>query len=376
MNLLFIQLVLSAGAILGQESEIEFLNCPIIPRLPGLKFEDYNALGVAAAVNSTEDLKTFLASGCDINYNGTFWTDIQDDCEHILFKRLGISCVRVVKYSGYTALNLAVIMSSLEVVKLLVEVPGIDLDAGSTLPNSYPVFNAARAGDLDKLKVLVAAGASLDFRGGEDELPVMTAAVLSESVPTVSFLLNTGLDLNQKDNRQGTPAAVAAAFGYLDILKLLRNGGADLSIPVFTDNQTLIMQAIRNNQTEVVDYLIGEGLDVNAVDSDCFSNLAYAAELGNVAIVESLLDAGADIDFLNTEDERPALFQAISSNRTDTALVLLQRGAQVNIKTSRGFTSTYVAVEVGKFSVRNILMLKVILGWKSGSLGGAHQCWG
>ena len=375
MNLLFIQLVLSAGAILGQDSEIEFLNCPIIPRLPGLQFEDYNALGVAAVVNSTEDLKTFLASGCDINYNGTFWTDIQDDCEHILFKRLGVSCVRVVKYTGYTPLNLAVILSSLEIVKLLVDVPGIDLDAGSTLP-SNPVYNAASNGDLDKLKVLVDAGASLDFRGGEDGFPVITAAVLSESVPTVSYLVNTGLDLNQKDNRQFTPAAFAAVVGNLDILKLLRNGGADLSIRVFTDNQTLIMQAIRNNQTEVVDYLIGEGLDVNAVDSDGFSSLAYAAELGNVAIVESLLDAGADIDFLNTEDERPALYQATRSNRTDIAILLLQRGAQVNIKTSRGFTSTYLAVEVGKFGFLNIFLLKVILGWKSGSSGGAHQCWG
>ena len=343
MNLVFIQLILSAGAILGQDAG--FLNCPIISRLPGLKFEDFNALGVAAVVNSTEDLKTFLDSGCDVNYNGTFWTDIEEECEHPLFKILGVSCTRPIKYGGYTPLHLAVLLSSLEVVKFLVDVPGIDLDAGTTLPGN-PVYNAARAGDLDKLKVLVDAGASLDFRGGEDGLPVITAAVLSQSVPVVSFLVTTGLDLNEKNNRQFTPAAFAAAEGLMDILKLLKSGGADLSIPVFTDNHTIIIQAIRNNQTEVVDYLIGEGLDVNAVDGDGFSPLFFAVLKGNLAIVESLLEAGADIDFLNTEDQLPSLYQAISLNRTDIALALLQRGAQVNIETRGGFTAAYHAAEV------------------------------
>ena len=345
MNLLFILLILSAGAILGQDAEIAFLNCPIISRLPGLKFEDYNALGVAAVVNSTDDLKTFLDSGCDVNYNGTFWTDIEEDCEHPLFQILGVSCRRSVKYRGYTPLHLAVLLSSLEVVKFLVDVPGIDLDAGTTLP-SNPVYNAASAGDLDKLKVLVDAGASLDFRGGEDGLPVITAAVLSESVPTVAYLVTRGLDLDQKDNRQFTASSYAAFSGLLDILKLLRSGGTDLSIRVNTNNGTLIMQAIRNNQTEVVDYLIREGLDVTTVDSDGRSALFYAAQLGNVAIVESLLAAGADIDFLNTEDQMTALLQAIASNRTDIVLALLQRGAQVNIKNHRGFAALYFSAQV------------------------------
>ena len=72
MNLVFIQLILSAGAILGQESDVELFNCPIIPRLPNLNFQDFNALGAAAVLNSTEDMEAFLASGCDVNYNETF----------------------------------------------------------------------------------------------------------------------------------------------------------------------------------------------------------------------------------------------------------------------------------------------------------------
>ena len=357
MNLVFIQLILSAGAILGQESQVEFLNCPIIPRIPNNNFEDFNALAVAAVINSTEDVKSFLASGCDVNYNRTFWTDIRDDCQHSLFQQLSVSCRRTTKHTGYTPLNLAVRFSSLEVVKILVEVPGIDLDAASTWPTN-PVWDAAWDGDLDKLKVLVTAGASLDFMGGRTPVPVISAAVLSQSVPTVAYLVTKGLDLDQKDERQLTPAAFAASNGLLDILKLLRNGGADLSIRVSTYNETLIMQAIRNNQTEVVNYLIREGLDVSAVDNNGFSTLAYAAEFGNVPIVESLLKAGADIDFLNSEYQRTALYQAVSFNRTDIALALLQRGAGVNIKTRSGFTAAYLAAEVD-IGLRNIFILKI-----------------
>ena len=108
------------------------------------------------------------------------------------------------------------------------------------------------------------------------------------------------------------------------------------------------MQATRNNQTEVVDYLIREGMDVNSVDSDGFSALFYAAQFGNVATVDSLLKAGADIDFLNTEDKRSALYQAVASFRTDIALLLLERGARINLITGRGFTALYLAAEVDK----------------------------
>ena len=376
MNLASILLILSAGAVLGQESDIEFLNCPIIPRIPNFDFEDLNALAVAAIINSTEDMEAFLASGCDVNYNGTFRTDIRSDCQHSLFQQLSVSCRRSIRYTGFTPLQLAVLYSSLEVVKVLLEVPGIDLDAGSSWP-SNPVWSAARAGDLDKLEALVSAGASLDFRGGNDgRVPVITAAVLSESVPTVAYLVNTGLDLDEKDYREFTASSYAAFGGQLEILKLLRSGGADFNVRVFADNQTLLMQASRNNQTEVVDYLIREGVDVNAVDSDLYSTLFYAAGAGNVAIVESLLAAGADIDFLNTEDQRPALYQAIANNRTDIALVLLQRGARVDIETAPargGFTAAYFAAEVDKFGFLNTVRFTLFLGGKYCSIGGAHQ---
>ena len=192
----------------------------------------------------------------------------------------------------------------------------------------------------------------------------------------MAYLVNTGLDLDEKDYREFTASSYAAFGGQLEILKLLRSGGADFNVRVFADNQTLLMQASRNDQTEVVDYLIREGVDVNAVDSDLYSTLFYAAGAGNVAIVESLLAAGADIDFLNTEDQRPALYQAIANNRTDIALVLLQRGARVDIEAAPargGFTAAYFAAEVDKFGFLNTVRFKLFLGGKYCSIGGAHQ---
>ena len=60
-----------------QKSEImEILSgahCPIVATVEGFKFKEVSAIGVAVLKNSSENLKSFLQFGCDVNYNGTFF---------------------------------------------------------------------------------------------------------------------------------------------------------------------------------------------------------------------------------------------------------------------------------------------------------------
>ena len=47
---------------------------------------------MAVLYNSTEDLETFLRSGCDLNYAGAHRAEIRTDCVSPVFRQLGIPC--------------------------------------------------------------------------------------------------------------------------------------------------------------------------------------------------------------------------------------------------------------------------------------------
>ncbi|RMG00343.1 MAG: ankyrin repeat domain-containing protein, partial [Acidobacteria bacterium] len=66
--------------------------------------------------------------------------------------------------------------------------------------------------------------------------------------------------------------------------------------------RTLLMGAACNNDKSVVEYLLENGRDVNAKDSDGWTALMYAEEEGHDEIVEILLQA-QDLEDDDYEDE-------------------------------------------------------------------------
>ena len=58
---------------------------------------------------------------------------------------------------------------------------------------------------------------------------------------------------------------------------------------------TALMQAIKNKQTQIALYLIFNGADVNRSNNKNQTPLLIAAENGMTAVVKALLDQGADV---------------------------------------------------------------------------------
>jgi ankyrin repeat protein len=90
----------------------------------------------------------------------------------------------------------------------------------------------------------------------------------------------------------------------------------------------------------LADVLIGTGrVDINAVSSstDRSTPLRSAAEFGKVDVVQLLLERGADIDFPNTNEEKPPLERAIMNRQYETASLLIKHGASLDFGLSEGF---------------------------------------
>ncbi len=145
--------------------------------------------------------------------------------------------------------------------------------------------------------------------------------VTTDPLPLIEKLLNAGANPNAIVNntprarmRDGSPrivfgtALMRAAFsGDLTLVKLLLAHGADPHI-VSKDNETSLMAACGTGfingyskgrsaaeRLEVVKLLVQLGEDVNAADNYGITPLMVAANLGELPIVEYLMDQGADL---------------------------------------------------------------------------------
>jgi ankyrin repeat protein len=128
----------------------------------------------------------------------------------------------------------------------------MDRGADTTLEiGATPLLRAARGADLPAIERLVAKGALVDLPQREGITPLMVAVGAGASsidtrgkfrteldaLATAEALLAAGADLAVRDERGRTALHYAAAIGYSDVVKLLAERGAELSV-VDTDGVT------------------------------------------------------------------------------------------------------------------------------------------
>lgn len=99
-----------------------------------------------------------------------------------------------------------------------------------------------------------------------------------------------------------------------------------------------IYRACRNEDVQMVSLLLSHSANVNQKVSNYHETiLSYVCEIGNLAIVQELLNANADINLVN-----PMLF-ACTNGRTKIVKELIGRGADIDQPNAQGITPLYRA---------------------------------
>jgi len=91
-------------------------------------------------------------------------------------------------------------------------------------------------------------------------------------------------------------------------------------------------------------------MPVDAVDPNGSAALACAASSGKRAMVDFLLEQGANVSRVNAQKES-ALYLAIQAREEDCAVALLHAGAPVNVVTAHGKNALHAAATVGSISL-------------------------
>lgn len=128
---------------------------------------------------------------------------------------------------------------------------------------------------------------------------------------------------------------------------------ADGSIDALCD--TPIFKAIFEGRVETIRELVMQGVvDPDSPNNDGMTPVFVAAENGQVDVIKTLADMGADLNTADNDGATPVCVAA-GSGQVCAVEILAELGADIHICTSNGTTPTYVAAHQGHEAVIRVL---------------------
>ena len=149
----------------------------------------------------------------------------------------------------------------------------------------------------------------------------------------------------------------AAQDSNIDDIKHYLSLGADINA-TDDDGDTLLMNASAKGDIEIVEYLIGEDVNVNVANKEKFYNgtaLHFASKYGHADVVKALIDAGAQVN-ASTDGGYTALQLASMKGYLPVVNTLLAAGADIKTKSDFGVTALHWASYKGNVQVVNALI--------------------
>ena len=135
--------------------------------------------------------------------------------------------------------------------------------------------------------------------------------------------MTTRAQLSESAEHEGdhTNLMRAALEGRTEAVKTLLESGADVN-EKDDEGRTALMFAVTNIQTDSVNLLLDHGADVNATANDGCTALMLAASSGDSGIVRALLSKGAYVTGKFTATGKTALMLAKEKDYNEIAKLL------------------------------------------------------
>ena len=173
----------------------------------------------------------------------------------------------------------------------------LDKGADASLVNNRgetPLHAAARKGNREILARLLDAGADPDASDREGCTSLMRL-IENRHTDAALWLIDRGADTEATDQTGHRALDYATAHGLTEVVVRLSQNGSDATDSRDAEGNTLLHQAVYNDQAEVVRTLLAASkAQLNTPNDAGETPLLVACGRGNLHIARMLLDAGAD----------------------------------------------------------------------------------
>ncbi|KAF3384050.1 putative ankyrin repeat protein L25 [Talaromyces pinophilus] len=324
-----------------------------------------SALHAASLEGHVEIVEMLLKNGADINARNT---------------------------SHESALHAASRGGYIEIVELLLKDRALDADQADTL------YEASGAGSLDVVQYLMKKGAGVNAQGGYYGNALQQAS-RAGSLSVVLYLVEKGARINAQGGYYRNSLQAASAAGHFQIVEFLVTHGANAASAagilegpyimlhegpqVYADNTDHVKNMFAllvQRHTKIMEILLRYRADINT-QGGCLGNALQAASLGGgIAIINILLEKGANIRGLTSMlkgDIIGTCFKIFLDNKSDDRLynypyrsqydivqillkkgadALFKAGADVNAQGSKYSTALYAATKKGYQEIVQMLL--------------------
>jgi ankyrin repeat protein len=189
-----------------------------------------------------------------------------------------------------------------------------------------------------------------DLEKLEDSIKLLSRNLFSNQ----NGAYDTGLKLKYEKNSQ--PLYKASIEGLTDIVQFELSKGADVNIQG-GHYGTALQAASAGGYKDIVKILLEKEADINIQGGDYGTTLQAASAKGHKDIVEILLEKGADVNIQGGE-YGTALQAASAGGDNDIVEILLEMGADVNIQGEEYGTALQAASARGYKDIVEILLEK------------------
>ena len=242
-----------------------------------------------------------------------------------------------------TPLSLAILNNHTGIVSALLKLFECDPNDGVSL------HTACEHGDLSMVKTLIECGASVYSYSrdvyGNTPLHATARNERNETTQALLKYLTGGPNIINAEGR--TPLHIACMCGNLGGVKLLIKHGARVDVKDIQSNTPLTLAAV-NNHTSIVSTLVSEfGCDIN---------LHAACRYGNLSMVKTLIECGANVNDKDVDGDTPLHLTAEKGANMAMQALLRNFENDPNIKNAEGRTSLHIACMCGNLGGVKLLI--------------------
>ena len=218
----------------------------------------------------------------------------------------------------------------------------------------------AAAPDVEKMRLLLDRGASVNARAQTRFSALMVAAQFQDSGPAINLLLDRGAQVGPPAEGgapvfNANPFFLASYAGNAAALKRLHDAGAKIDEPMLligTSRTTPLLGAFKFGDAEVARALFDLGTPIEFADGNGITMLGRAALNNEVSMAQELIGRGANVNVVDKMGMTPLLWAA-SMDFGDPAMIelLLKSGARADARNKDGLTALDLARKYGHTEV-------------------------